>query len=150
LIENIRKHTSQLVCACSEDTAGDAVSPQESLECDGTRTKPSSNLDDDRPVVRRFMGLLVEPGSVVTPVALVTNNVYRFLLYSSHIYVLYSFLLYFNLCHSDIAHPNTYIFLNSIILLLGCVYYVCCELLDITAQLELGTQAFCYTHNNIC
>ena len=52
---------------------------------------------------------------------------------------------------SDIAHSNIYTFLNSIILLLGCVYYVYCyELLDITAQLELETQAFCYTCNNIC
>ena len=29
-----------------------------------------------------------------------------------------------------------------------CVY--CCELLDTTALMELETQAFCYTHNNIC
>ena len=29
-----------------------------------------------------------------------------------------------------------------------CVY--CCVLLDITALLELGIQAFRYTHNNIC
>lgn len=28
------------------------------------------------------------------------------------------------------------------------VYY--CQLLDTTAPLELGTQAFGYTHNNIC
>ena len=65
----------------------------------------------------------------------------------SYVYtVLYSTV--FSLCHSDIAHPNIYIFLNYIILLLGCVY--CCELLDSTALFELETQAFHYTHNNIC
>ena len=63
-------------------------------------------------------------------------------------YILYSILLYFSQCHSDIARFNIYIFLNSIILLLDCVY--CCELLDTTALLELGTQAFRYTRSNIC
>ena len=73
------------------------VPPQESLECDGTRTKPSSNLDDARPVVLRFMGLLVESGSVVAPVALVTLILFTdFLLYSSDIYILCFFLLYFS------------------------------------------------------
>ena len=63
---------------------------------------------------------------------------------------LYLFLVYLNrdgYKHIDTLN-NISIFLNSIILLLGCVY--CCELLDITALLELETQAFRYTSNNIC
>ena len=40
-------------------------------------------------------------------------------------YILYYILLYFSQCHSNIAHPNSYIFLNSILLLLGlCVLCV--------------------------
>ena len=65
------------------------------------------------------------------------------MLYSSHMYI-----LYFSLSHSNIALLNLYIFLNSILLLLGCVY--CSEWLDITALLELETQAFRDTRNNIC
>ena len=57
------------------------------------------------------------------------------------------FLLCFSLWHSVIADPNIYMFFISIILLLDCVY--CYELLDITALLELETQAFRYTRN-IC
>jgi hypothetical protein len=59
-------------------------------------------------------------------------------------YILYSTLLYFSQCHSDIAQSNIYIFLNFILLLQMCV------LLDTTALLELGKQAFRYTCNNIC
>ena len=53
------------------------------------------------------------------------------LLYSSHMYILYSTLLYFSQCHSDIARPNIYIFLNSFLfhldlcLLLWIVRYYC-------------------------
>ena len=46
------------------------------------------------------------------------------MLYSSHMYILYSILLYFCPCHSNIAHPYIYMFLNPIILLVGCVLCV--------------------------
>ena len=70
-------------------------------------------------------------------------------------YILYSILLYFSQCHSDIAHPNIYIFLNCILLLLDLyvLLWIILEstaLLDTAALFALGTQAFCYTHNNIC
>ena len=53
----------------------------------------------------------------------------------------------------DIALPNISIFLNSILILFWtcvhlCVY--CCVLLDMTALLELATQTFHFTRNNIC
>jgi uncharacterized protein with PQ loop repeat len=54
------------------------------------------------------------------------NNVY-ILLYSPHMYILYSILLYSSQCHSDISQSNIYIFLNYIILLLDLciVRYYC-------------------------
>ena len=49
------------------------------------------------------------------------------------------YILYFSQCHSDIARPNIYTFLNYVLHFYICVYYW--ELLDTTALLELGTQA---------
>jgi hypothetical protein len=60
------------------------------------------------------------------------NNVYIFFIYC----VLFYCIL---VCRSDIARPTIYIF-NS--------FTLC--MLDITALLELETQAFRYTCNNIC
>ena len=51
-------------------------------------------------------------------------------------------ILFYCTLVNAIARPSISIFLNSI-----CVY--CCVLLDTTALLELETQAFHYTHNNI-
>ena len=51
---------------------------------------------------------------------------------------------------------NNLCILNYIPLLQICVYYVFCyeivryDLLDISTLLELETQVFRYTHNNIC
>ena len=80
-------------------------------------------------------------------------------------YFLYSIQPYFSQCHANIT-PNIYIFQNSILLLLNFdiahpniyiflklfyfeILVYCCELLDATALLELGTQAFRYTRNYI-
>jgi hypothetical protein len=70
-------------------------------------------------------------------------------------YILYSILLYFSQLHSDIALYNIYILLISISLHLDlCVLLwivlATSALLDTTTLLELGTQAFRYTCNNIC
>ena len=55
------------------------------------------------------------------------------------------YILYFSECHPYIARPNAHIFHYFTF---GFVY--CCELLDTTALLVLGTQALRYTRNNIC
>ena len=71
------------------------------------------------------------------------NNVYY--LGSNHksVYGVYFTLLLFN---RHLMY-KTYFFITLFYFEI-CVY--CCVLLDNTALLELGTQAFRYTRNNIC
>ena len=67
-----------------------------------------------------------------------------FALLISYVYtVFYSILLYFSLCRSDIARPNSYIFLIPFLYFrCVCIVYIVVKLLDITALLELEIQAF--------
>jgi hypothetical protein len=64
-------------------------------------------------------------------------------------YILYSILFY---CILVYAAPTLLIqiLMFLIPILWICVWCVYCYLLDITALLELETQAFRYTRNNIC
>ena len=78
-----------------------------------------------------------------------TVTLIMFTYFFTNFICIYCTLLYFSQCHSDIAHPNIDILLNSIPILLDL-----CVLLDTTALLELETQAFCNTRNkhllNMC